>query len=358
MKYLMQKLIIENYSSIDKKRCLYQRNQAEPCRICQDHCPSEAISLTKSCVEIDEEVCKGCGICKSTCPSQAITLKEFGEEKNLQNLNPNEVVLIGCKQETSEGNILFPCLNGLHKEYLVILMLLMKGKRIYFNVSQCENCYIEKGCHYFIQALTKAETVINGLGMDANISLIYHKEDLPSYTTQVMSRRELFTLFKDGSVHMTLDATSSILGKNNVKDFRTRNLLVDMLKEENDLNKEAPHHFESLFTTWSLDSKCNGCGLCEAVCPWKAWQIERSDEVNISHHARRCRSCTLCHELCPQKAINKDAFSLNLLAGAAVKTTIPLVKCHNCNKKYVQKTSEQQLCNTCSKRKKLKKSVI
>ena len=45
-----------------------------PCGACQAVCPTEAISLGESSVEVNAEACCGCGACVDVCPSGAITL--------------------------------------------------------------------------------------------------------------------------------------------------------------------------------------------------------------------------------------------------------------------------------------------
>lgn len=45
------------------------------CRICQDICPSGAISFSESAARIEGAICTGCGRCVEACPQEALVLR-------------------------------------------------------------------------------------------------------------------------------------------------------------------------------------------------------------------------------------------------------------------------------------------
>lgn len=51
---------------------------------------------------------------------------------------------------------------------------------------------------------------------------------------------------------------------------------------------------------YKADSKCNGCGFCEKICPDKAIEIKNGRPVWVH---KKCQHCTACINRCPQKAI-------------------------------------------------------
>lgn len=50
---------------IDQRRCLAR---VSGCFACIDHCPSEAIDLSRGGLSVDGERCNRCGLCASVCP--------------------------------------------------------------------------------------------------------------------------------------------------------------------------------------------------------------------------------------------------------------------------------------------------
>ena len=54
---------------LESEKCIY-------CRMCENVCPREALSVEVEAWELDEEKCIGCGICARDCPAEAIEMKE------------------------------------------------------------------------------------------------------------------------------------------------------------------------------------------------------------------------------------------------------------------------------------------
>jgi len=59
-------------------------------------------------------------------------------------------------------------------------------------------------------------------------------------------------------------------------------------------------------TTLSLDqTKCNGCRMCEKVCPHGVFAIENKKALIIDRDA--CMECGACAMNCPEEALFVDA---------------------------------------------------
>jgi len=65
--------------------------------------------------------------------------------------------------------------------------------------------------------------------------------------------------------------------------------------EENDLGVKG-----GVKPNW-LDSKCNFCGLCEAVCPTQAIKVQKSDK-QLLFKDQECNYCGKCVKACPVEA--------------------------------------------------------
>ena len=59
-------------------------------------------------------------------------------------------------------------------------------------------------------------------------------------------------------------------------------------------------------TTLALDiEKCNGCRMCEKVCPHKVFAIENKKARIVDRDA--CMECGACAMNCPEEALFVDA---------------------------------------------------
>jgi NAD-dependent dihydropyrimidine dehydrogenase PreA subunit len=54
--------------------------------------------------------------------------------------------------------------------------------------------------------------------------------------------------------------------------------------------------------------KCNGCGLCELICPMDVIRLEQELKKAVIQYLRDCQSCFLCELECPKDAIRVTPF--------------------------------------------------
>jgi heterodisulfide reductase subunit A len=55
------------------------------------------------------------------------------------------------------------------------------------------------------------------------------------------------------------------------------------------------------------EDRCNGCGICEAVCIYNAIEIDKEKRVAKVNEAL-CKGCGTCTGACPSGAINQRGF--------------------------------------------------
>ena len=359
MKYFSGKILQENHPTINQKRCINFYSKMQKCTRCRDACPVDAIIINSKSVYADEESCKGCGVCGAVCPAQTISFKKNEEIKAIRKLEEKEIIVVGCNQEGNGGNITFSCLNGLHHEYLAAFLVALKGKKVYFNLCKCENCYMKDGSKGFEDSLKTVITFIKHFDFDPQIELLFNEENIPQYMDQTISRRDLFTLFKRQSTNVVSEIVDDAIGRESQliqRDFILEYMDDLISKSRGDI--EIPQS-ESFFTNWTVNNNCSGCGLCQTMCPSKAWKVEKhKGYVRISHNARLCTSCGLCEDICPQNSLSKDQFSTALLVGFILKKELSLNLCKQCSKEYVPNKEDNGLCHICEKRKLVKKSIL
>lgn len=356
LKYFLTKLVNKNIPHINNQYCIHSKGKGNICDQCKENCPEKAISVKDKKVLVDGNLCNGCGVCRAICPAQSIEFSHFDERNGLKKVEKCEVIIIGCNGEGNLGNINFICLNGLHKEYLIALLLTLNGKKAYFILSGCENCEIAKDGRYFKESLISALGFVNDLGIIPQVSLVYSQKDIPRYI-ETMSRRELFGQIKGQSksiVNEVANDIKSIKQPNKPRDFLIESIMPLIKQESIKIYKKG-----WILTNWQVSSKCNGCALCEAICPQKAWRVEKKEEfVKIYNDAGRCTSCGICSSICPQGALTKGVFSTDLLKGFDNKLEIALNLCKECNKRYIPSQKDAGYCSICDKRRKIRQSVL
>ncbi len=360
LKYFIKKISDENLTEIEKTSCLHYRNVKNQCIKCIETCPTSAIIKKNNSLIIEEDLCIGCGICKVNCPSQSITMNHnFGVKNILKAVEENEIVVFGCNYGKSDGNVMVPCLNGLHPELLTLLFLYFKEKKLKFNLSKCSTCTIESKAITFKNSLKNVIDFLEDIKLDPLYDIILNNNEIPQLTPKTITRRELFNIVKEGSVNHTTEIITSIWGNNKNKTLNQREILVDIVtklsKEENfEINID-----NALFSNYKVNEKCDGCNYCVAICPYNAWNVEENEETYTRcHNVGQCRSCTQCLTTCPQNAIEKASLSTDALTGYIKKIEKPIVKCKNCSTTFVMKESDKVLCSACTKREELRKSLF
>ncbi len=54
--------------------------------------------------------------------------------------------------------------------------------------------------------------------------------------------------------------------------------------------------------------KCDGCGLCELICPEDVIRLDKERKKAVIQYLRDCQCCFLCEIECPKDAIRVTPF--------------------------------------------------
>lgn len=347
--------------TIEKTACLHHTNTEVRCDICIEGCPTSAITKKGKGLVINEYICIGCGICLAKCPSHSIGMRNFGENKIPKAVEGNEIVVFGCNYAEAEGNVMVPCLNGLHPELLAILFLHFRDKKFFFNLSKCSNCTIESKAYTFETSLQKCIDFLKDIDIESEHEVILNADKVPMITPRVMTRREFINTIKEGSINQATEILSSMWENNIDNSFSRRKLLIDSITKLDKEKKMRINGKNSLFSNYQINSNCDGCAYCEAICHYKAWRTkETEDTITLSHNVSLCRSCAQCIKSCPQKAIERDETNIpiDVLRALKVKMEKSSVKCKKCNMTIISNRTEDELCTNCVKQEEIRKSLF
>ncbi|AKL94357.1 4Fe-4S ferredoxin iron-sulfur binding domain-containing protein [Clostridium aceticum] len=359
IKYFIKKLTKKNYPVISKNYCLSNINRFSECSRCRDVCPVKAIKYEEDNIVINENICSGCGICRTICPSKAINLKSFGEISAFNEAKQKDFLVVGCVKEGNKGNIKFPCLHGLHKEYLAAFIIILRNRKVYFNLSECTECIYGKDCNAFQNSLEKVVLFLKNLNINPDYEILNDSEKKITYPKNQFSRRDFFSLIKKESTYLVADIVLNSIKTDNNDEFNERKFLIDTIKNLGCIEEQLLDKDNGMFTSYNLNSKCNGCGVCEAVCPWNAWEVkEDKEQVSIKHSISLCRSCGICTSMCLEKAIQEEPFPLHsIFKDFIIKKEISLAYCKYCWDKYVPGTKDLGICNKCEKMNNIRMSL-
>jgi heterodisulfide reductase subunit A len=62
-------------------------------------------------------------------------------------------------------------------------------------------------------------------------------------------------------------------------------------------------------TSFVNEDICSGCGICVALCPYKAMELQIKDDKKVSHSITAlCKGCGTCGAACPAGAITMNHF--------------------------------------------------
>ena len=353
--FLIDKFTEKNYPQVLHKKCLNFNKMPQPCKACKDICPKEAVALEYNKIIFDEDLCSSCGICKSICPTQAISMNGLGEENILRTINDKSNIVFSCSEKGGVGTLKLKCLNAFNPELLAAIFMMYEDRKFYFNISRCKKCDFNKN-DLLLQSLEKAEDFVKSFGFNPKYEVMISEDNLTNLPQPAISRRDLFSLFKKESSNIAVQAVDTIVSdKNNFLSIRS--VLLNAIKKIESLPKDVKLNNSALLRTWSINSNCNGCKKCEAVCSDRAWKIQLQDEkLSIYHNAGKCYGCGKCVSICDQHAIEEGDLMVADVNSYSLKKQINLTNCTSCNKIFVS-NENKKICSICEKREALRKQI-
>ena len=267
-----------SYRTIDGERCL-QRYKKGTCTRCETICPQEAIRPP----HIDPERCDDCGLCTAVCPMGAIRT-QIDYETELTRIQEMEEPMLQCTKASSSG---FPCLGVLTRH---ILWELGMRRELRIACAPCHSCR-PAVAKWLSQEITACNEVLSLCGKSS--VLCVQAGDVKK--EQTVSRRSFFR-----ALLQTVGQEVKAVAKREAgtgDSFFTQHWLANH-------GEHLPTASRILLSGIEVTNSCDGCRLCEKLCPHNALHFDLSEgESILTFRAERCTSCGLCAGNCPQQAL-------------------------------------------------------
>ncbi|MBE3553853.1 MAG: 4Fe-4S dicluster domain-containing protein [Thermicanus sp.] len=383
---------------LTEEACLNYLNRNEVCHICISSCPKEALSLSHSAknpISYHSLSCNECGACVGACPTLAFDFPHKPYLSILEQIKEHPECSITCEQDITHPNgIKVPCY--LYLDLTLLGSFAEKKERITFSLYPCLSCnkgekelikrHFEKlqgeldrlSCNMRIlltdEALPKEkEKPVEGISRRELLKMLSpsnlweqwnkrwkggeKKEDLlPLRERMILKRKRVLTLISSMSREDRPNALSDLHEEGLIRE---RGIPVKSQRKQNG-HKNDPN-WESMEMnrvgaqiSIRIDEECDGCAVCEKICPTGALYWEEKDgECHLQFQSERCVYCRKCTQ-CPKGALRliisthehtgKQHLNRERLPSFLRKI------CPNCGQEFRTRGIEEE-CEVCRKRK-------
>ncbi|MCL2854385.1 MAG: 4Fe-4S binding protein [Defluviitaleaceae bacterium] len=270
--------------TVDWECCFNRKQKRHECTVCRDICPKNAIVYDGQ-IKINKNLCNGCHLCHGVCPTQCI-YQQSGFIRG-GNGEDNPVLMFCCRQcKAGSMEVSLPCIASMPWEFYALASY---QNPISIRAEACATCPLGLNAENYILAIHQNLQIFWGDAYGKKI-LCHTAAPATEY-----SRRELFGIFvrkpKKPAFADVFEMDKAI--KKHPAFYR--NLLLNQL-----YNESQSHGWK----TWLINQNCDGCGICEKLCPCGALQM--TEEGRPHHNATLCLNCGLCKIICPQKALQQN----------------------------------------------------
>ncbi|MBL7086697.1 MAG: hydrogenase iron-sulfur subunit [Candidatus Cloacimonetes bacterium] len=92
------RLMNQGEFALDPIMAFVHEDLCDGCKLCVEHCPTDAITVSSGIASVNEALCKGCGSCLAACPKDALDLHVYTNDQVLAEIKS---VLKSKKKEQS-----------------------------------------------------------------------------------------------------------------------------------------------------------------------------------------------------------------------------------------------------------------
>lgn len=353
MSSAIHKLLATEVVEVHQEACKNYRNKTVACQQCIDSCSEKAISLQNQIPVITDTKCIDCGACVSVCPVNAIDhlRKPYGMIAKYVYNYPQAEITCGRVEEFNRG-IKIPCL--LYLDVPLISQYADRREELHIYTGHCQSC--EKiAKEKILKHLEQLERRLEALGI---IFKIRTTEQLPEnnseQTVDAVSRRDLFKKFSLTSIREFL-LPSRKSDDEPLSDQEYESLSISdrmhikkrLLNRLNESDKSINEGAQINNFSFLVNENCNGCNVCERICPTKALYWEANDKTSsLVFNSSLCVECNKCLA-CPVDAIVKVPFSQEEIQTEQELISMELIDCVDCGETFKSSNENETTCFFC-----------
>lgn len=361
MSSAIQKLLATEVVEVHQEACKNYRNKRAVCTLCVDCCSEEAISLQNQTPVTIDTKCIDCGACVSECPVNAIDHLIKPYKKTAEYVNNYPLAEITCDQvEEFNRGIKVPCL--LYLDAPLLSQYAVKREELHIYTGHCHSCR-KVVAEKIVRHLEKIQRQLENSGV---IFKIKAKHQLPENKSQqsvnAVSRREMLSSFSISSIRELFLPTSkknetdtgadenferlSIINRIHYK----KKLLNNFYESQKGLN-EIEHKSSDSSFSFNVNDNCNGCTVCERLCPTKAiyWKTSKN-VVQLIFDSQLCMECDKCLA-CPVGALTKSEPQKAETDLKKKLISMNIVECSECGETFKTAHKTDTTCFFCKVKK-------
>lgn len=290
---------------VERSRCLRHRFSRNACTRCITVCPQRAIKWTDKGLVVDEQLCTLCLSCTTVCPTEALGGAELDLAALLGDLVQHQSPVLGCrKTPTEDAHGRLPCLGYIASPKVLLLLGLLFPDGLQINLTMCHGC--ENAGVTARIAVMHARLV--AAGWSDRLSFVEQPANLKC-ESPALSRREIFTLFRQRSVCSAAQLLERVLERSAIRAYGDKNmpevhglLARTIASLPGGTSAAAPRRL--LTTELAITERCSGCTGCIGICPTGALTTEAQQGSIPVFAQERCVACGLCAAFCRHGAIH------------------------------------------------------